>query len=91
MNYCIKRSKRFHVPTDKVIILGDFNENERVGDDFTSWPIALGKFGRDIRITKCLVGKKADELQQLADRNSSKGFFAAIEQVYDTENCCCAN
>ena len=32
-------------PTDKVIILGDFNA--RVGDDFTSWPIALGKFGRD--------------------------------------------
>ena len=33
-------------PTDKVIILGDFNA--RVGDDFTSWPIALGKFGRDM-------------------------------------------
>ena len=32
-------------PTDKVIILGDFNA--RVGDDFTSWPIALGKLGRD--------------------------------------------
>ena len=32
-------------PTDKVIILGDFNA--KVGDDFTSWPIALGKFGRD--------------------------------------------
>ena len=32
-------------PTDKVIILGDFNA--RVGDYFTSWPIALGKFGRD--------------------------------------------
>ena len=32
-------------PTDKVIILGDFNA--RVGDDFTSWPFALGKFGRD--------------------------------------------
>ena len=32
-------------PTDKVIILGDFNA--RVGDDFTYWPIALGKFGRD--------------------------------------------
>ncbi|KAI0212570.1 hypothetical protein LSAT2_002517, partial [Lamellibrachia satsuma] len=31
--------------TDKVIILGDFNA--RVGDDSTSWPIALGKFGRD--------------------------------------------
>ena len=27
-------------PTDKVIILGDFTA--RVGDDFTSWPIALG-------------------------------------------------
>ena len=27
-------------PADKVIILGDFNA--RVGDDFTSWPIALG-------------------------------------------------
>ena len=26
--------------------------------------------------------KKADELQQLADGNSSKGFFAAIKQVY---------
>ena len=26
--------------------------------------------------------KKADELQQLADENSSKGFFAAIKQVY---------
>ena len=32
-------------PTDKVIILGDFNA--RVGDDFTSWPTALGIFGRD--------------------------------------------
>ena len=32
-------------PTDKVIKLGDFNAS--VGDDFTSWPIALGKFGRD--------------------------------------------
>ena len=31
--------------TDKVIILGDFNA--KVGDDFTSWPIALGQFGRD--------------------------------------------
>ena len=31
--------------TDKVIILGDFNA--RIGDDFTSWPIALGKFGRN--------------------------------------------
>ena len=31
--------------TDKVIILGDFNAT--VGDDSTSWPIALGKFGRD--------------------------------------------
>ncbi|KAI0225830.1 hypothetical protein LSAT2_023399, partial [Lamellibrachia satsuma] len=31
--------------TDKVIILGDFNA--RVGDDSTSWPIALRKFGRD--------------------------------------------
>ena len=31
-------------PTDKVIIHGDFNA---VGDDFISWPIALGKFGRD--------------------------------------------
>ena len=28
-------------PTDKVIILGDFNA--RVGDDFTYWPIVLGK------------------------------------------------
>ena len=26
--------------------------------------------------------KKADELQQLADENSSKGFFAAIKQIY---------
>ena len=26
--------------------------------------------------------KKADELQQLADENSSNGFFAAIKQVY---------
>ena len=32
-------------PTNKVIILGDFNA--RVGDDFTSWPIDLGQFGRD--------------------------------------------
>ena len=32
-------------PTDKVIILGDFNA--RVGDDFTSWPIALGTFRKD--------------------------------------------
>ena len=32
-------------PTDKVIILGDFNA--RVGDDSTSWLIALGKFGWD--------------------------------------------
>ena len=31
--------------TDKVIILGDFNA--RVGDDFISWPITLGKLGRD--------------------------------------------
>ena len=31
--------------TDKVIILGDFNAT--VGDDSTSWPIALGNFGRD--------------------------------------------
>ena len=26
--------------------------------------------------------KKADELQQLADENSAKGFFAAIKQIY---------
>ena len=26
--------------------------------------------------------KKADELQQPADENSSKGFFAAIKQIY---------
>ena len=26
--------------------------------------------------------KKADELQQIADGNSSKGFFAANKQVY---------
>ena len=32
-------------PTDKVIILGDFNA--RVGYDFTSWLIALGNCGRD--------------------------------------------
>ena len=38
-------------PTDKVIILGDFNA--RVGDDFTSWPIALGKFGRDKSNSNC--------------------------------------
>ena len=31
-------------PTDKVIILGDFNA--RGGDDFTSWLNALGIFGR---------------------------------------------
>ena len=31
---------------------------------------------------KCLVGTKPDELQQLAEGNSSKGFFAAIKQVY---------
>ena len=31
--------------TDQVIILGDFNA--RVGDDSMSWPIALGKFGKD--------------------------------------------
>ena len=32
-------------PTDKVIILGNFNAE--VGDYFTSWTIALGKFGSD--------------------------------------------
>ena len=30
--------------------------------------------------------RKADE--QLADENSSKGFFAAIKHVWSTENCC---
>ena len=36
--------------------------------------------------------KKADELQQLAGGNSSKGFVAAIKQVYGPhKNCCCAN
>jgi hypothetical protein len=29
--------------------------------------------------------KKADDLQQLANGNSSKGFFAAIKQVYDPQ------
>ena len=32
-------------PTDKAILFGDFNA--RVGDVFTSWPIALGTFERD--------------------------------------------
>ena len=32
-------------PIDKIIIFGDFNAV--VSDDFTSWPIAVGKCGRD--------------------------------------------
>ena len=35
----------------KVIILGDFNA--RVGDDSTSWPIALGKVGMDKSNSNC--------------------------------------
>ena len=37
--------------TDQVIVLGDVNA--RVGDDSTSWPIVLGKFGRDNSNSNC--------------------------------------
>ena len=35
--------------------------------------------------------KKAVELQQLADENSSKGFFAAIKQIYGPKSCYCTS
>ena len=47
------------------------------------YPQAKSKLQKRLRaIQNAWWNKKADELQQLADGNSSKGFFAAIKQVY---------